>query len=73
MKKIILILSIISIALTGNAQLQMWLGWQTGGEGSDTLLLDQYNAIAAYSLIDVSTPFLNSDVIRIRRSSDNSQ
>lgn len=71
MKKLILILSILAIALTGNAQLQqMWLGGQTGGEVA-TGLLDQYpGAEAAYALVNLTSAWTGNDVIGVRRSGE---
>ena len=73
MKRILLILSILSIALTGNTQLQqMWLGGQTGGGGAGTNL-DGYSFDAVYALENLYSSWVGNDVVLVRRISDNTE
>ena len=74
MKRILLIISIIVFALTGNAQIQMWLGGQTEGGGAGTGLLDQHpGAAAAYALVNLTDSWATNDVVLVRRDSDNAE
>ena len=64
---------------TGEAAIDSLVGkgWTitvTGGYTPPQLLLDEYpNAAAAYSLRELSTAFVGQPVVRVRRSSDNTE